>query len=75
MKVWRLGSCKNFVGNDVVWQIEHMETEMLELTNRHQYRIEREVQDLSRQLAFIKKRFKEAEEVKWTGTLTKHPLW
>jgi len=52
-----------------------MEAEAPELTNRHQYRVEREVQDLSRQLAFIQKRFKEAEDRKWSGTLKKHPLW
>jgi len=52
-----------------------MEAEISELTNRHQYRVERGVQDLSRQLAFIQKRFKEAEETKWTGTLKQHPLW
>ena len=52
-----------------------MEAELSELTNRHQYRVDREVQDLARQLAFITKRFKEADEAKWTGTLNKHPLW
>ena len=52
-----------------------MEAEVSELTNRHQYRVEREVQDLARQLAFISKRFKEAEDTDWTGTLKKHPLW
>jgi len=52
-----------------------MEAEVSELTNRHQYRIEREVQDLARQLAFIKKRFKEAEDAKWMGTFKNQPLY
>jgi len=52
-----------------------MEAEMSELTNRQQYRVEREVQDLARQLFFIKKRFREAEEAKWTGSLNNHPLY
>jgi len=52
-----------------------MEVEVSELTNRHQYRIEREVQDLARRLAFIAKRFNEAEDAKWMGTLRKQPLW
>jgi len=52
-----------------------MEAEVSELSNRHQYRIERDVQDLMRQLAFIARRFKEADDADWTGTLDKHPLW
>ena len=48
---------------------------MSELTNRHQYRVEREVQDIARQLAFIKKRFREAEDAEWMGTLKNQPLY
>ena len=55
--------------------MERIEADVSELTNRHQYRIERDVQDLMRQLAFIAKRFKEADEASWTGTLNRHPLW
>jgi len=52
-----------------------MESEVSELTSRHQYRVEREVQDLSRQVSFIAKRFSDAEDAKWQGTLKNRPLW
>ena len=56
-------------------QVDLMESEISELNTKRQYRIEREIQDLDRKLSFLKKRFDEAEEISWKGTLKKNPLW
>jgi hypothetical protein len=48
---------------------------MPDLTARRNYRIEREIQDIDRQLNFLMKRLEEADQVEWKGTLKNNPLW
>lgn len=56
-------------------RIERIESELPELNNRRQYKIEREMQELDRKLTFLERRFDDAEKTKWMGMLKKNPLW
>jgi len=52
-----------------------MEEQLPDLSARRAYRIEREIQDIDRQLHFLKKRLEEADKVEWQGTVKNNPVW
>lgn len=58
-----------------VTRIERIESELPEMNNKRQYKIEREMQELDRKLSFLERRFNDAEQTKWQGMLKKNPLW
>ena len=34
-----------------------------------------EMEDVEHKLAFLNKRFEQADSIKWTGMFKKHPMW
>jgi len=58
-----------------VTRVERLESELPEMSNKREYHVDKEVQDLDRQIAFLTRRFDVAEDLKWKGMLKRNPLW